>query len=39
MRDASFFKDAPRKILDMDGLQIELAVLYYDVRYITSIFL
>jgi len=38
MRDAPFFNDTPRKILDMAGQQIELPILYYDLRCITSIF-
>ena len=38
MREASFFKDTPRKTLDMDGQPIEFPMLYYDLRCITSIF-
>lgn len=38
MREALFFKDTPRKTLDMVGQQIEFPILYYDLRYITAIF-
>ncbi len=38
MRDTPFFKDTPRKALDMAGRQIEFPILYYDLRYITGIF-
>ena len=38
MRGSPFFKDAPRKTLDMAGQQIEFPILYYDLRCITSIF-
>jgi hypothetical protein len=38
MRDNPFFKDTPRKILDMAGQPMEFPVLYYDLRYITSTF-
>ena len=38
MRDSAFFKDTPRKTLDMSGQPIEFPILYYDLRCITSIF-
>lgn len=38
MRDAPFFKDTPRKTLDMAGQQIEFPILYYDLRCMTNIF-
>jgi hypothetical protein len=38
MRDDPFFKETPRKTLDMDGQPVEFPVLYYDLRCITSIF-
>lgn len=38
MRDDQFFKDTPRKTVDMDGETIEFPVLYYDFRFISSTF-
>jgi hypothetical protein len=38
MRDDPFFKDTPRKTLDMVGQSIEFPTLYYDYRFVTSIF-
>lgn len=38
MRDDPFFKDVPRKILDMAGEPIEFPVLYYDFRFIMATF-
>jgi hypothetical protein len=38
VRDTPFFKDTLRKTRDMAGQQIELPILYYDVRCINSIF-
>ena len=38
MRDDPFFKDTPRKPLDMEGETIEFPILYYDLRSITAIF-
>ena len=38
MKDTPFFKDTPRKTLDMAGRQIDFPILYYDLRYITGIF-
>ncbi|MBW1714925.1 MAG: acetoacetate decarboxylase family protein [Deltaproteobacteria bacterium] len=38
MRDHPFFKDTPRKTLDMAGQPMELPVFYYDVRFVTAIF-
>jgi hypothetical protein len=38
MRDDPFFKDTSRRTLDMAGQSIEFPILYYDLRYITSIF-
>lgn len=38
MRDDPFFKDTPKKILDMDSQPMEFPVLYYDIRCITAIF-
>lgn len=38
VRDTPFFKDTTKKTRDMDGQQIELPILYYDVRCINSIF-
>lgn len=38
MRDDPFFKDTPRRTFDMAGQTIEFPVLYYDLRFVTSIF-
>ena len=38
MRDDPFFKDTPRKTLDMTGQPMQFPVLYYDLRCITAIF-
>ena len=38
MREDPFFKDTPRKTLDMDGQPMEFPILYYDLRCITAIF-
>jgi len=38
MRDDPFFKDTPRKTLDMEGEPIEFPVLYYDFRMISGTF-
>jgi hypothetical protein len=38
MKDHPFFKDTPRKILDMAGHPMEFPVFYYDVRLVTAIF-
>jgi len=38
MRDSPFFKDTPKKILEMDGEAVEFPVLYYDFRSITCFF-
>ncbi|MFC1909705.1 acetoacetate decarboxylase family protein [Chloroflexota bacterium] len=38
MRDSPFFKNTPRKTLDMAGQQVEFPILYYDLRCVTSIF-
>jgi hypothetical protein len=38
MKDSPFFKDTPRKTLDMDGEPIEFPILYYDLRCINGIF-
>ena len=38
MRDDPFFKETPRKTLDMNGQPMEFPILYYDLRCITSIF-
>ena len=38
MRDDPFFKDTPRKALDMEGESIEFPILYYDFRMISSTF-
>ena len=38
MRDHPFFKDTPRKSLDMAGQSVELPVFYYDVRFIIAVF-
>lgn len=38
MRDDDFFKDTPRKALEMKGLSLEFPVLYYDFRFTTCIF-
>lgn len=38
MRDDPFFKDTPRKTLDMAGQPIEFPILYYDLRCLTAIF-
>jgi len=39
MRDDPFFKNTPRKTLEVAGQQIELPACYYDLRYFTSIFI
>ena len=38
MRDDQFFKDTPRKTLDMAGESIEFPILYYDFRMISATF-
>ncbi len=38
MRDHPFFKDTPRKSLDMAGQSLEFPVFYYDVRFIIAVF-
>jgi hypothetical protein len=38
MRDDSFFKDTPRKTLDMAGQPHEFPTLYYDLRCISATF-
>jgi hypothetical protein len=38
MRDDPFFKDTPRKALDMEGESIDFPILYYDFRMISSTF-
>lgn len=38
MKDHNFFKDTPRKTLDMNGQAIEFPVLYYDFRFANCIF-
>ena len=38
MRDDPFFKDTPRKTLDMAGEPIEFPILYYDFRMISATF-
>jgi len=38
MRDDPFFKDTPRKTLDMAGEPIEFPILYYDLRMIHAVF-
>ena len=38
MRDHPFFKDTPRRTLDMAGQPMEFPVFYYDVRFVTAIF-
>ncbi len=38
MRDDPFFKDTPRKTLDMEGESIEFPILYYDFRMISGTF-
>jgi hypothetical protein len=38
MRDDGFFKNTPRRTLEMHGLSIEFPVLYYDFRFSTCIF-
>jgi hypothetical protein len=38
MRDDAFFKDTPRKTLEMKGESVEFPVLYYDFRSTTCIF-
>ena len=38
MRDHPFFKDTPRRSLDMAGQSLEFPVFYYDVRFVTAIF-
>jgi hypothetical protein len=38
MRDDPFFKDTPRKTLDMAGEPIEFPILYYDLRLLIAIF-
>ena len=38
MRDHPFFKDTPRKTLDMAGQPMEFPIFYYEVRFVTAIF-
>ena len=38
MRDHPFFKDTPKKALDMAGQPMEFPIFYYDVRFVTAIF-
>jgi hypothetical protein len=38
MRDHPFFKDTPRKTLDIEGEPIEFPIFYYDVRLIAAAF-
>jgi hypothetical protein len=38
MRDDPFFKDTPRKTLDMAGEPIEFPIFYYDLRMIHAVF-
>jgi hypothetical protein len=38
MRDNPFFKDTPRRTLDMAGEPIEFPILYYDLRMIEAVF-
>jgi hypothetical protein len=38
MRDDLFFKDTPRKTLDMEGRPVEFPILYYDLRCLIAIF-
>jgi hypothetical protein len=38
MRDDPFFKDTPKKTLDMAGEPIEFPILYYDLRMIHVVF-
>ena len=38
MKDDDFFKDTPRKTLDMEGQSIEFPILYYDFRFMNCIF-
>jgi hypothetical protein len=38
MRDHPFFKDTPKKTLDMAGQSMEFPIFCYDVRFITAIF-
>ncbi|HUT70785.1 MAG TPA: acetoacetate decarboxylase family protein [Desulfatiglandales bacterium] len=38
MRDHPFFKDTPRRSLDMAGQSLEFPVFYYDVRFIIAAF-
>ena len=38
MRDDPFFKDTPRRAMDMEGESIEFPILYYDFRMISGTF-
>jgi hypothetical protein len=38
MKIDPFFKDTPRKTMDMEGESFEFPILYYDLRAITAIF-
>jgi len=38
MKDHPFFKDTPKKALDMAGQPMEFPIFYYDVRFVTAIF-
>jgi hypothetical protein len=38
MRDDDFFKDTPKKILDMKGQPAEFPALYYDFRFMNCMF-
>jgi hypothetical protein len=38
MKDHPFFKDTPKKALDMAGQPMEFPIFYYDVRFVTATF-
>lgn len=38
MRDHDFFKDTPKKTLEVEGLSVDFPVLYYDFRFVSCIF-
>lgn len=38
MREDDFFKDTPKKTLDIGGRQVEFPALYYDFRFVNCVF-
>jgi hypothetical protein len=38
MRDHEFFKDTPKKTIEVEGISVDFPVLYYDYRFVSCIF-